>query len=123
MTERAGNRERFDVDLLDSENPFEIDGGNGPHLNKHLPDDDHGRPVAVGPMDILDVYLNGDPTFYEASEAGPADWLMIGMVPGLTVCIPLAPPNSGDGRFCRPIGIYEASDEVKDRYLRGEADE
>jgi hypothetical protein len=52
-----------------------------------------------------------------------ADWLMVGMVPGLIICVPIAPPNSGDVRFCRPIGIYKPSVEDKNRYLRGEDDE
>ncbi len=64
---------RLEIDLLDPENPFEIDDGNSPHLHKHLPEDEHGRLVAVGPVDILDVYLYGDPTFYEAREDGSAD--------------------------------------------------
>jgi hypothetical protein len=58
----------------------------------------------------------------EAREDGEADWLMVGMVPGLTVCVPLAPPRSGDARMCRPIGIYSPSAEDRRRYLRGETD-
>ena len=119
----VGKRERLDPDLLDREDPFEIDDGNRLHLNKHLPDDDQGRPVAVGPDDVLDAYVYGDPSFYEADEAGAADWLMIGMVPGLVICVPIAPPNSGDARFCRPIGIYKPSVNDRNRYLRGEVDE
>lgn len=57
--------------------------------------------MAVGPEDLLDVYPYGEPSFFEADEDGPADWLMVGMVPGLTVCVPLAPPNHGDARRCR----------------------
>jgi hypothetical protein len=48
---------------------------------------------------------------------------MVGMVPGLTVCVPLAPPNHGDARRCRPIGIYKTSEADKSRYLRGDTDE
>jgi len=93
------------------------------HLFKHLPDDDHGRPVAVGPEDILDAYIYGDPAFYPADEYGEADWLMVGMVPGLVILVPIAPPDSGDARFCRPIGIYKPSVEDRNRYLRGEDDD
>jgi len=118
-----GERERLDIDLLDPENPFEIDDGNRVHLMKHLPEDDQGRPVAVGPEDVLDAYIYGDPVFYPANEYGAADWLMVGMVPGLVICVPIAPPNNGDPRFCRPIGIYKPSVEDRDRYLRGENDE
>jgi len=123
MGGEQGKRVRFDLRLLDDEDPFEIDDGNRPHLFKHLPMDGRGRLVTVGPEDILDVYLYGDPSFFEAKEGGPADWLMVGMVPGLTVCVPLAPPNSGDVRRCRPIGIYKTSEADKIRYLRGDADE
>jgi hypothetical protein len=119
----SGERERLDPDLLDLENPFEIDDGNRKHLHKHLPEDDHGRPVAVGPEDILDAYIYGDPNFFPADECGVADWLMVGMVPGLVICVPIAPPDSGDARFCRPIGIYKPSVEDRNRYLRGENDE
>jgi len=117
------NRERLDIDPLDPEDPFEIDDGNKIHLFKHLPQDDRGRPVAVGPADILDLYLYGNPDYYPARACGAADWLMIGMVPGLFLSVPLAPPNSGNGRFCRPIGIYNASAQNRSRYLRGEVDE
>jgi hypothetical protein len=100
-------RVRFNVDLLDPEDPFEIDDGNRPHLFKHLPTDVAGRYVQVGVEDIYDLYLFGDPTFYEADEEGEADWLMVGYVPGLTwLGVPLALPNSGNYRKCRPIGIY-----------------
>jgi len=112
--------DRFNVDLLDPEDPFEIDDGNRPHLHKHLPTDDTGRPIAVGPEDILDVYLCGDPWFYEARKEGAADWLMVGSLPGLVICVPLAPPNSKDVRRCRPIGIYKPSLEERIRYLRGD---
>lgn len=115
----VNKRMRLDLDLLDPENPFEIDDGNKIHLFKHLPSDDRGKPVAVGPEDVLDVYLYGDPDYYEPDEGGPADWLMVGMVPGLIICVPLAPANSGDARFCRPIGIYKPSAVDRDHYLGG----
>ncbi len=123
MVGEQSKRVRFDLRLLDDEDPFEIDDGNRPHLFKHLPMDSRGRVVAVGPEDVLDVYLDGDPSFFEAKEGGSADWLMVGMVPGLTICVPLAPPNSGDVRRCRPIGIYKTSEADRIRYLRGDADE
>jgi len=123
MTESVRRRMRLDLDLLDAENPFEIDNGNRVHLVKHLPNDDDGRPVAVGPEDVLDAYTYGDPDYFKADEDGQADWLMVGMVPGLVICVPIAPPNSGDARFCRPIGIYKPSIAYRNRYVRGQADE
>ena len=117
MAGTSRNRVRLDLDLLDPEDPFEVDDGNRVHLMKHLPSDDNGRPVAVGPQDILDLYLYGDPDYYPADEGGQADWLMVGMVPGTVLCVPLAPPNSGDARFCRPIGIYTPSVQDRKRYL------
>jgi len=123
MADGSGEYDRLDPDLLDPENPFEIDDGNRIHLFKHLLEDDKGRRVAVGPADILDAYIYGDPVFYPANESGSADWLMVGIVPGLVICVPIARPNSGDVRFCRPIGIYKPSVEDRNRYLRGEDDE
>lgn len=115
-------RERFNLDLLDPGDPFEIDDGNRPHLFKHLPTDDSGRTVSVGTADLLDIYIYGDPSFYEASEEGAADWLMFGQIPGLVLCVPLAPPHSGDVRKCRPIGIYRPSRTDRIRYLQGDDD-
>jgi hypothetical protein len=120
MAAVSGKGGRFDIDLLDSEDPFEIDDGNRIHLFKHLAEDDRGRLVAVGPEDILDVYLYGDPDYEPARADGDADWVMIGTVPGLVVCVPLALPNCGDVRLCRPIGIYKASTAERSRYLRGD---
>ena len=111
-------KERFDPDLLDPENPFEIDDGNRPHLYKHLPDVDN-RYVAVGVGDILDAYIYGEPLFDPAREDGPADWIMIGEAPGIVIAVPLAPPDSGDGRECRPIGLYAASPDEKRRHREG----
>lgn len=108
-------RSRFDVDLLDPEDPFEIDENNRPHLHKHLPNA-AGRPIAIGEEDLLDVYLYADPNFEEALDEGAADWLMIGEVPGITLCVPLAPSRSRDHAKCRPIGIYTASAEQVGRY-------
>lgn len=122
MAGSHGKRARFEIDLLDAEDPFEVDDGNRIHLVKHLPEDDRGKPVAVNFDDILDVYLYGDPSYFEASEDGEADWLMVGLVPGLTICVPLAPPNTGDARRCRPIGVYKPSEEDRRRYERGETD-
>ena len=111
-------RVRFDYTLLDQEDPFEIDHGNEPHLNKHLLTDRKGRTVAVDIEDLRDAYLDGVPRFYEADEGGDADWLMLAAIPGgLVICVPLAPPNSGEYNRCRPIGLYEAVTAHKNRYL------
>jgi len=37
MDHEAAKLKRLDVDLLDPEDPFEIDDGNRVHLYKHLP--------------------------------------------------------------------------------------
>ena len=43
---------------------------------------------------------------------------MVAEVPGGDVLVvPLAKPNSGDIRKARPIGLYEASRYLKERYL------
>jgi hypothetical protein len=101
-------RERFDLDALDPDDPFELDSGNLPHLAKHAP---------FTAEDALDAWTFGDPLFYPAAEEGPADWLMVARVPGAIVLVPLAPARSDDPRRCRPIGIYEPSRSVIARYL------
>ncbi len=100
-------KERFDLEALDPDDPFELDDGNIPHLAKHAP---------FTADDALDAWTVGDPLFYPASEDGPADWLMLGRIPGAIVVVPLAPPHRGDPRKCRPIGIYEPSRGLAHRY-------
>lgn len=114
------DRGRFNLDLLDDEDPFEFDERNLPHLFKHLLTDDTGRSIAVGPPDIVDAFLYGDPSFYDAADDGDADWLMLGQVPGLVIEVPLAPSNSGNYSQCRPIGLYAPNRADRLRYLRGE---
>jgi hypothetical protein len=100
-------RERFDLDALDPEDPFELDSGNIPHLAKHAP---------FTAEDVLDAWAFGDPVFYPAADDGPADWLMVARLPETVVLVPLARPRDGDVRKCRPIGIYEPSRAVVERY-------
>lgn len=102
-------RERFDIEALDPDEPFEFDSDNIPHLAKHAP---------FTAEDALDAWAFGDPLFYPAREEGPADWLMVARVPGAIVMVPLAPPRSGDRRKCRPIGIYEPSHSLIERYKK-----
>jgi hypothetical protein len=100
-------RERFDIDALDPEDPFEIDSASLPHLAKHAP---------FTAEDVLDAWAFGDPLFYPAADDGPADWLMIARLPETIVLVPLAPPRSGDTGKCRPIGIYEPGQTLTARY-------
>jgi hypothetical protein len=100
-------RERLDLDALDPDDPFELDDGNIPHLAKHAP---------FTAEDAVDAWLFGRPLFYPAAEDGPADWLMVARVPGAIIVVPLAPARSGDARKCRPIGIYEPSRSLAERY-------
>jgi hypothetical protein len=69
--------ERFDPDLLDEEDPFEIDT-QAAHLFKH---------PHLGIDDIDDVWAS-DPLFYPAKP--PAHWLMCGEVSGRVLVVPLA---------------------------------
>jgi hypothetical protein len=108
-------RERFDYELLDPEDPFEIDAGNRPHLYKHLPLA-RGRSVAVGVEELYDIFVVDNPLFYPAKEDGAADWLMVGEVPGLVLVVPLARSNSGGTSTCRPIGIYSAPGNLRQQY-------
>ena len=97
--------ERFDLDLLDEEDPFEIDA-QAAHLFKH---------PHLGIEDIEDVWVS-DPLFYPAKP--PAHWLMCAEVGGRVLVVPLAPARSGDPHRCRPIGCYEASPGIATRYRR-----
>ena len=97
--------ERFDLDLLDEEDPFEIDS-QAAHLFKH---------PHMGIEDIDDVWAS-DPLFYPAKP--PAHWLMCAEVGGRVLVVPLAPARSGDPHRCRPIGCYEAADGLAAQYRR-----
>ncbi len=100
-------RERFDPDALDPDEPFELDADNIPHLAKHAP---------FTAEDAVDAWTFGDPLFYPASDEGPADWLMVARIPGSIIQVPLAPPRSGSPHKCRPIGIYEPTRALVERY-------
>lgn len=97
--------DRFDPDLLDEEEPFEIDA-QAAHLFKH---------PHLGAADIEDVWAS-DPLFYPAKP--PAHWLMCAEVAGRVLVVPLAPSRSGDHRHCRPIGCYQAAADLATRYRR-----
>ncbi len=95
--------DRFDVDGLDVEWPFEIDQ-QAAHLSKH---------PGLGVEDVAEVWVS-DPLFYPARP--PAHWLMVAEVAGRVLTVPLAPSRSGDPRLCRPIGCYVAADHLARRY-------
>src|SRR5713101_6261086 len=99
---------RFSLEAIDWEDPFEIDAGNAPRLAKHAP---------FTAEDLADV-VAFEPLFFPAREGGPADWLMVGEVPGrpTPVVVPLAKAERPEQ--CRPIGIYEASGELLRAYLK-----
>lgn len=88
--------EPFDLDLLDDEDPFEIDD-QAAHLFKHR---------RLGVEDIYDVWQS-DPLFYPAKP--PAHWLMVAEVAGVVLVVPLAPSGSDDRIRYRPIGGYVAA--------------
>ena len=97
--------ELFDLDLLDEEDPFEIDA-QAAHLFKH---------PRLGIDDIHDVWAS-DPIFYPAKP--PAHWLMVAEVDGTVLVVPLAPARDGNPTQCRPIGCYQASNHLADQYRR-----
>jgi hypothetical protein len=76
------NGERFNPDLLDEEDPFEI-GTQVAHLFKH---------PYLGIDDIDDVWASS-PLFYPARP--PAHWLMCAEVGGRVLMVPLAPAGRG----------------------------
>ena len=97
--------ELLDLDLLDDQNPFEIDA-QAAHLFKH---------PHLGLDDVYDVWVN-DPLFYPAKP--PAHYLMVAEVAGTVLIVPIAPSRSGDPTKCRPIGCYEASSGLAATYGR-----
>jgi len=95
--------DRFELEALDDDEPFEIDD-QAAHLFKHAP---------LGVDDVRDVWAS-DPLFYPATP--PAHWLMVAEVAGQVLVVPLAPPDSGDLARCRPIGCYVAAKHLADQY-------
>jgi hypothetical protein len=105
MYYNLGVAELFDLDLLDDEDPFEIDD-QAAHLFKH---------AALGIEDIYEVW-ESDPLFYPAIP--PAHWLMVAAVASRVLVVPLAPSERGDPQKCRPIGCYEAATHLAAQYRR-----
>ncbi|MBB3040074.1 hypothetical protein [Hoyosella altamirensis] len=97
--------ELFDLDLLDGDDPFEIDV-QAAHLFKH---------PRLGIEDIHEVWAS-DPMFYPAKP--PAHWLMVAEVHGQILMVPLAPSRDANPAKCRPIGCYQASKHLADQYRR-----
>jgi hypothetical protein len=97
--------ERFDLELLDEDDPFEIDA-QAAHLFKH---------PRLGIDDIREVWVS-DPIFYPAKP--PAHWLMVAEIAGNVLMVPLAPARDGNPGRCRPIGCYQASQQLADQYRR-----
>ncbi|PWJ48801.1 hypothetical protein SAMN06264364_1283 [Quadrisphaera granulorum] len=95
--------ERFDLDELDDDAPFEVDV-QAAHLFKH---------PGLGLDDVEEVWASS-PLFYPATP--PAHWLMVAEVAGQVLTVPLAPSRSGDPRRCRPIGCYQAAQHLARRY-------
>ena len=95
--------ERFDVDDLRDDWPFEIDH-QAAHLFKH---------PGLGLDDIGEVWAS-NPLFYPATP--PARWLMVADVAGRVLIVPLAPSTTGDPRRYRPIGCYLAATHLARRY-------
>lgn len=94
--------ERFDVDALDEDSPFEIDRQVA-HLFKH---------PYLGVDDIWEVWVSR-PLFYPARP--PAHWLMVAEVDGRVLVVPLAPSTRATS-VCRPIGCYPASEQLARQY-------
>jgi hypothetical protein len=95
--------ELFDLDLLDEDDPFEIDV-QAAHLFKH---------PRLGIDDVHEVWQS-ETIFYPAVP--PAHWLMVAEVAGRVLVVPLAPSISGESTKCRPIGCYEAAVHLATRY-------
>ena len=99
------DRKRFDIGLLDEEDPFEVDRQRI-HLFKH---------EEMDLCDVSEVWMD-DPAFYPAKEDGAADWLMVGQVPGDILMVPLAPGSTPNK--ARPIGVYKVTGGLLDKRYR-----
>ena len=97
--------ERFDLDLLDEDDPFEIDA-QAAHLFKH---------PRLGIEDVREVWAS-DPNVLPAKP--PAHWLMVAEIDGNVLMVPLAPARDGNPTRCRPIGCYQASKQSAHQYRR-----
>ena len=115
--------DRLNVDLLDSDEPFEIDQDNAPHLAKHLLMVD-GKSVRVSIDDVSELFTWGAVRFYEGDPArGPAHWLIVCRIEDVVVTVPIVPAANGDPSKCRPIGLFETTGKDRDAYLKDEGDE
>lgn len=103
MPGRGGDLEAYD--LLDDEDPFEIDDQIA-HLFKH---------PGLSVDDALDVFAS-DPIFYPAEGPGGAEWLMVAEVAGEVLQVPLAPSNYSGPTRMRPLGVYRASAGVRAQF-------
>jgi hypothetical protein len=95
------------VAALDPEDPFEIDSGNRPHLYRHAP---------YGEDDVYDVWWS-DPLFYPPTATkGAAVCLMVGEVTSVVLMVPLTHSKYSGPTKTRPMGIYEASMTLTNRF-------
>lgn len=100
---------RFDPELLDEGDPFEIDDDNGPHLAKHSP---------FAPDDVYEAWV--DPIrIFVAPPHPPAEWVLVARVGDEVVDVPLVRSRSGSARRCRPIGIYASGQANRALYQEG----
>lgn len=106
MVRRGESPDIVAIDLVDANDPFEVDHQNA-HLFKH---------PMLGLDDAMDVW-SSDPEFYEDESDGPADWLMVAEVPGGRVLVvPLATSNYSGYLKMRPVGVFDAAQHLLDRY-------
>ena len=68
------------------------------------------------PVELVGVVTGGSPPDCRFPAKPPADWLMVAEVGGRVLVVPVAPPDSGDLTRCRPIGCYEATEGLAQRY-------
>src|SRR5262249_8280964 len=110
----------LDPDLLDPDDPFEVDARNRPHLHKHDFWTPEGRYLKVDIDDIRDLWAWGAVVLLPPyQEEGDADWLLVVEIEGVLIVVPIAPSDSGAPEKCRPIGIYPGTHpDVREGYQR-----
>ncbi|MFN2593503.1 MAG: hypothetical protein ABR579_01275 [Actinomycetota bacterium] len=100
--------DRFDPDLLDALDPFEIDDGNRAQLSKW---------DGLTHDDLLEAW-RGEPRLFMAPDEFPADWDLVSEVASVgTIVVPLARAKSGDPSKARPLTVFKANLRTQARYL------
>lgn len=100
--------DRFDPDLLDPDDPFELDDDNLGQL---------GKWDGLTRDDLIEAW-QGEPRLFRAPDGFPGDWDLVSEVGSVgTIVVPLMAAKSGDKTKARPITMFRANLRTQARYL------